>query len=84
MSGTLFLVGVYFAARKFMTTLRVYHTTILCVLMIVVGYSSYALILIRSNANTPMAQCVADDIFSLTSYKRPCLVYCMMDSGFCP
>ena len=68
LGGTLFLVGVYFAARKFMTTLRVYHTTILCVLMIVVGYSSYALILIRSNANTPMAQCVADDIFSLTSY----------------
>ena len=62
------LLALYFAARKFIASLRVYNTIFLCTLMIVVGYSSYALIIIRSNANTPMAQSVANDIFTLTSY----------------
>ena len=37
-------------------------------MVIVVGYSSYALILIRSTADTPMNQNAPKDIFTLRSY----------------
>lgn len=36
--------------------------------VIFVGYSSYALILIRSNAHTPMNQNTPDNVFALSSY----------------
>ncbi len=36
--------------------------------MIVIGYSSYALIVIRSTANTPMDQNSPEDIFTLGEY----------------
>lgn len=36
--------------------------------VIFVGYSSYALILIRSNADTPMNQNTPDNVFALSSY----------------
>jgi hypothetical protein len=47
---------------------RILNTTLLCLLMIIVGYSSFALIPIRSAANTPMDQNSPDDAFSLQSY----------------
>ncbi len=37
-------------------------------MMIVIGYSSYALIVIRSTANTPMDQNSPEDIFTLGEY----------------
>ncbi len=37
-------------------------------MMIVVGYSSYAVIVIRSTANTPMDQNSPEDIFTLGEY----------------
>lgn len=37
-------------------------------MMIMVGYSSYALIVIRSTANTPMDQNSPEDIFTLGEY----------------
>ena len=37
-------------------------------MMIVVGYSSYAVIVIRSSANTPMDQNSPEDIFTLGEY----------------
>ena len=43
-------------------------TALLCTMMIVIGYSSYALIVIRSTANTPMDQNSPEDIFTLGEY----------------
>ena len=40
----------------------------LSVLVIFVGYSSYALLLIRASANTPMNQNAPDNVFALASY----------------
>ena len=47
---------------------RVLNTTLLSIMMIVIGYSSYALIVIRSTANTPMDQNSPEDIFTLGEY----------------
>ena len=47
---------------------RVMSTALVSILMIVVGYSSYAVIVVRSAANTPMDQNSPEDIFSLGSY----------------
>ena len=47
---------------------RTLNTTLLCIMMIVIGYSSYALIVIRSTANTPMDQNSPEDIFTLGEY----------------
>ena len=47
---------------------RALNTTLLCTMMIMVGYSSYALIVIRSTANTPMDQNSPEDIFTLGEY----------------
>ena len=47
---------------------RMMNTALLCVTMILVGYSSYALIVIRSTANTPMDQNSPEDIFTLGEY----------------
>ncbi len=44
------------------------NTSLLCTMMIVIGYSSYALIVIRSTANTPMDQNSPEDIFTLGEY----------------
>ena len=66
--GLILIVAVFFAAKRFITSLRVFNTIFLCSIMIVVGYSSYAVVMIRSIANTPMAQVKADNIFSLASY----------------
>ena len=40
----------------------------LCILVIFAGYSSYALLLIRSSAHTPMNQNAPDNVFALSSY----------------
>lgn len=47
---------------------RVMSTTLVSILMIVIGYSSYAVIVVRSAANTPMDQNSPEDIFTLGSY----------------
>ncbi|MCI7069415.1 MAG: DUF2723 domain-containing protein [Bacteroides pyogenes] len=47
---------------------RTLNTALLCTMMIVIGYSSYALIVIRSTANTPMDQNSPEDIFTLGEY----------------
>lgn len=47
---------------------RVMNTSLLCMLMIMIGYSSYGVIVIRSTANTPMDQDSPEDIFTLGSY----------------
>ena len=47
---------------------RVKNTALLCMLMLMIGYSSYTLIVIRSSANPPMDQNSPEDIFTLGSY----------------
>lgn len=47
---------------------RIKNTTLLCLLMLMIGYSSYAVIVIRSLANPPMDQNSPEDIFTLGSY----------------
>ena len=47
---------------------RIKNTVLLCMLMLMIGYSSYAVIVIRSLANPPMDQNSPEDIFTLGSY----------------
>ena len=47
---------------------RIKNTTLLCMLMLMIGYSSYAIIVIRSSANPPMDQNSPEDIFTLGNY----------------
>ncbi len=47
---------------------RVKNTVLMCMLMLMVGYSSYAIIVIRSSANPPMDQNSPEDIFTLGTY----------------
>ncbi len=54
--------------EKYRISARTLNTSLLCTMMIVIGYSSYALIVIRSTANTPMDQNSPEDIFTLGEY----------------
>ena len=54
--------------KKWNLSIRAINTTMLCLMMIMVGYSSYALIVIRSTANTPMDQNSPEDICTLGDY----------------
>ena len=47
---------------------RLKNTALLCMLMLMIGYSTYAVIVIRSSANPPMDQNSPEDIFTLGSY----------------
>lgn len=52
----------------YLVTSRFKNTALLCMLMLMIGYSSYAVIVIRSVANPPMDQNSPEDIFTLGSY----------------
>ncbi len=54
--------GNYILRKRFL------NTSLLCMLMVMIGYSSYAVIVIRSTQNTPMDQNSPEDIFTLGSY----------------
>lgn len=66
------LLAIYLFAKsineKYKISARTLNTTMLCIMMIMVGYSSYALIVIRSTSNTPMDQNSPEDIFTLGEY----------------
>ncbi|MDE6715872.1 MAG: DUF2723 domain-containing protein, partial [Muribaculaceae bacterium] len=47
---------------------RVFSLIIMSIVVIFIGYSSYALIIIRSSAHTPMDQNSPDNVFALSSY----------------
>ena len=47
---------------------RLKNTVLLCMLMLMIGYSTYAVIVIRSSANPPMDQNSPEDIFTLGTY----------------
>ncbi|MBQ5912181.1 MAG: DUF2723 domain-containing protein [Bacteroidaceae bacterium] len=71
--GIVVMALMYFVLNKkksdiHLISARVMNTTLLCLLMIMIGYSSYAVIVIRSTANTPMDQNSPEDVFTLGSY----------------
>ena len=51
-----------------LVTPRLKNTALLCMLMLIIGYSTYAVIVIRSDANPPMDQNSPEDIFTLGDY----------------
>ena len=72
--GIVLLATLYFLLNmkrkdgKKLLRKRILNTSLLCMLMLMIGYSSYAVIVIRSVANPPMDQNSPEDIFSLGSY----------------
>ena len=66
--GLLYLALRWKRDGKHVVTARLMNTSLLCMLMIMIGYSSYAVIVIRSSANTPMDQNPPEDIFTLGTY----------------
>ena len=75
--GVIILVAIYFVLnyrkkveKRFVPVVsaRFKNTALLCMLMLMIGYSSYALIVIRSSANPPMDQNSPEDVFTLGSY----------------
>ena len=54
--------------KRYLIKRRGFNTSFLCLLLIMIGYSSYTLIVVRSAANTPMDQNSPEDIFTLGSY----------------
>ena len=75
--GLVILAAIYFGlnyrkkiGKDFVPVLtsRFKNTALLCMLMLMIGYSSYAVIVIRSAANPPMDQNSPEDVFTLGSY----------------
>ena len=71
--GVLVLLALYAALQwrkklAYVVSARLMNTSLLCMLMIMIGYSSYAVIVIRSAVNTPMDQNSPEDIFTLGTY----------------
>ena len=61
LTGTLVLT--YYKVKQ-----HILKLSLACLLMILAGYSSYGVIFIRANAQTPMCENAPDNIFSLGSY----------------
>jgi hypothetical protein len=54
--------------KKHLVNMAMMNLTLLCFTVILLGYSSYAMIVIRSDANPPMDQNSPDDVFALKNY----------------
>ena len=74
-TGVVVLAILYFLlllknkkTKAYYVTSRIKNTALTCMLMLMIGYSSYALIVVRSAANPPMDQNSPEDIFTLGSY----------------
>ncbi len=61
LTGT--IVIAYYRVKQ-----RIVKLSLACLLMMLIGYSSYGVIFIRANAQTPMCENAPDNIFSLGSY----------------
>ncbi|MDR2534052.1 MAG: DUF2723 domain-containing protein [Tannerellaceae bacterium] len=67
--GALIIISVGVVLYKMKTVkVKLINTTMVSLMVIVIGYASYALIMIRSTADTPMNQNDPKDIFTLRSY----------------
>ncbi len=62
---SLIIFGIRYTMRKGMV---LWNTVLLSVTVILIGYSSFAIVVIRSSANPPMDQNSPDNVFSLLSY----------------
>ncbi len=60
------LLAYLFWAKKL--PVRILNIVVMSIFVIFIGYSSYALLLIRSSANPPMNQNAPDNVFALASY----------------
>lgn len=61
LTGTI-IIAYYRVKQRFV------KLSLACLLMMLIGYSSYGVIFIRANAQTPMCENAPDNIFSLGSY----------------
>ena len=61
-------VYLYMAKGKMMLSVRMLSLITLSIMVMFIGYSSYALLLVRSSAHTPMNQNAPDNVFTLASY----------------
>ena len=70
--GVLLFIGLciylFTAKGKFKLSVRMLSLITLSIMVMFVGYSSYALLLVRSSAHTPMNQNAPDNVFTLASY----------------
>ena len=71
--GIIVLAALWFVLKykrggKPLVSTRLKNTTLLCMLMLIMGYASYSVTVIRSMANTPMDQNSPEDIFTLGTY----------------
>ena len=61
----LIVFGIHYTTKK---KLVLWNTVLMAFTVILIGYSSFAMIVIRSSANTPMDQNSPDDVFSMLGY----------------
>jgi hypothetical protein len=61
----LLVFGLYYSYKH---NKAILNTAILAVAVVLIGYTSYAMIVIRSNAGTPLNENQPDNVFSLLSY----------------
>jgi hypothetical protein len=61
----LIIFGIYYTRKKMNAF---WNTLLLAFFVVVIGYSSYAVIVIRSSANTPLDESNPETVFSLVSY----------------
>ncbi|WP_085537468.1 glycosyltransferase family 117 protein [Massilibacteroides vaginae] len=67
--GVILIAGLtFFLFRSKKVNIKTLNTILVSLMVIVVGYSSYALIMVRSEAGTPMDQNSPKDIFTLRTY----------------
>lgn len=72
--GVIFIIAasIYlFAAgipERYKPSAKLLNTIMLCIMTITIGYSSYAVIVVRSTANPPMDQDSPEDVFALGEY----------------
>ena len=61
------IIGLIYTKKK---NMPLANTAVLCVIFILIGYSSFAQIVIRSNANTPLDENNPENIFNFISYLK--------------
>lgn len=64
----LIILLLFFLFRAKKLNLKALNMTTISLMMMAIGYSTYALIMIRASADTPMNQNAPEDIFSIRTY----------------
>ena len=59
---------VYYMVMIRKNAFRMVHTLTMCITVMLIGYSSYGMIIIRSSADTPMDENNPENVFTLLSY----------------